>query len=132
MFAETNRMVVRPVLVTKSEYIYHLRRIKDWVGSNIEVKWIHILDEVLQDAYYWLVELSVPELFSANKRKVAEVLLHAEVAYSSHRDFKSFAMARLPEQFCFYVDGGPIAPEYDFYPTGIHGHVELFGCEDQT
>ena len=77
-----------------------------------------------------MIELSVPELFAANKRKLGEVLLWAEAKVGPKRDLNSFFLARLPGYFSLYRGGPASKPEYDFVPSGAEGHVELFGCED--
>lgn len=129
-YAENSQMVLRPILVTKGEYIRHLKEIRDWEWRKIDQRLVEALQNHLQDGYYWLVELSLPELFSANKRKVAEVLLFAEEEPSKTRDFKSFSLARLPDHFVFYKGGGVSNPSYLFVESGCRGHMELFGCED--
>ena len=47
-----------------------------------------------------MIELSLPELFSANLRKVGEVLVRAELLPATDRDLTSFVLARLPGYFC--------------------------------
>lgn len=128
--AENNQMVLRSMLVTKSEYIKHLSRVRDWEWNRIDRSLIKTLNDNLNEGYYWLVELSLPELFSANRRKVAEVLLYAEDELKTIRDFKSFSLARLPDHFAFYDGGGASNPRYLFIESGINGHVELYGCEE--
>lgn len=129
-YAEHKRMVLRPILVTKKEYLEHLKCIHDWDDKQVKRYWLPILKKYLVDEYYWLIELSLPELFSANRRKVGEVLLRAENKFSGKLDFTNFALARLPEQFALYESGGIKSPKYSFIPSGIHGHVELFGCKE--
>jgi hypothetical protein len=79
-----------------------------------------------------MIELSVPELFSANLRKVGEVLVRAEVLPKVDRDLGSFALARLPGYFALLDGGNPTHPRYKFIPSGAEGHVELIGCEDDV
>ncbi len=79
-----------------------------------------------------MIELSIPELFSANKRKLGEVLLRAEGKVGHKRNMTSFILARLPGCFSLYRGGGPKKPEYSFIPSGAEGHVELFGCEESA
>ena len=129
-YAEKHLMVLRPVLVEKSEYITHLRAVSNWDRKKINQTQISTLNKTLKEGYYWLVELSLPELFSANKRKVGEVLLNAEEKATACRDFKNFALARLSDRLVFYSGGSALNPEYEFIDSGAQGHVELFGCED--
>jgi hypothetical protein len=129
-YAERHLMVLRPILITKAEYIAHLSAVSNWNDRKINKNQIGILNKTLNDGYYWLVELSLPELFSANKRKVAEVLLNAEEKVTAYRDFKNFTLARLSGRFVFYSGGDATHPEYEFVDSGAEGHVELFGCEE--
>jgi hypothetical protein len=96
----------------------------------VETRFKDILKKMLPDERIWMVELSVPELFSANLRKVGEVLLRAEVSPSADRDLASFVMVRLPGYFALYAGGSAANPRYHFIPSGAEGHVELFGCEN--
>ena len=82
--------------------------------------------------HFWMVELSVPELFSANKRKVGEVVLRAEISPTTRRDFKNLLLARVPGFFAVYVDGPPSNPRYEFLPCRLKSHVELYGCEEAS
>jgi len=88
---------------------------------------ILLLRKYLRGRLYWLIELSVPELFSANRRKVGEVLLRADVDPGIKRNFNNFVIARLPGNFVLYDGGGPSNPRYTFIPSGAKSHVELYG-----
>ncbi len=128
LYANDNLLVLRPILVDSDEYVTHLEEVSDWQGRRIRTDLIKAL-RTLRQKRLWLVELSVPELFSANRRKVGEVLLKGDVLPGQKRDFRSFLLARLPGFFALYNGGGPQNPEYRFIPSGCEGHVELFGCE---
>ena len=77
-----------------------------------------------------MVELSIPELFSANKRKLGEVIILADRATGPSRDFGNFLLARLPGAFVFCTGGDVANPEFSFAPSGLNGHVSVFGSED--
>jgi hypothetical protein len=72
----------------------------------------------------------VPELFPANQRKVGEVVLRAEHKPTCFRDFKNLLFARIPGFFALYVGGGAENPSYEFIPSDLKSHVELYGCEE--
>ena len=80
----------------------------------------------------WMVELSVPELFSTNRRKVGEVLLRGDRSPGTGRDFTNFLLARIPGYFVFLTGSDYSNPEFSFLPSAIVGHVALFGCQDET
>lgn len=129
-YADQKLLVLRPVLLDQGEYTRHLRRVRDWDGSAIDEGWIAVLEEAFPERL-WMVELSVPRLFSANRRKVGEVVLRAGFAPGTKRDLRSFVIARLPGCFALPVGGGGADPQYRFFPSGADGHVELFGCEER-
>ncbi len=80
--------------------------------------------KIEEDSWFWMIELSIPELFPANKRKLAEV------EPKPKRDFKSFLLARVPGYFALYREGGSDNPIYDFLLSGLKSHFELYSCEE--
>jgi len=78
-------------------------------------------------------------LFSANRRKIGEILIRADVDAGTQMDFKNFFCARLPGCFVVIEDGKAVAsastrvqPKFLYVPVGVVDHVELFGCEETT
>ncbi len=128
-YAGQHLLVLRPFLLGRDEYVKHLGEVRDWQGKPITRHWLAILKRLLPDERIWMIELSVPELFSANLRKVGEVLLRAEVSPTVGRDLTSFILARLPGYFALYDGGSASNPRYQFIRSGADGHVQLYGCE---
>jgi len=129
-YQNKNRLVLRPYLVSFGDYVCHLESLSDWEG-NSETSAIESLrrtSDEIKKRMFWMVEMSVPELFHVNRRKLGEVLLRADIAPSPERDLTSFAFARLPGQFAFPRDRRK--KEFFFPPSGIKGHTALYGCED--
>jgi hypothetical protein len=124
-YADQSRLVLRPVLVTGKEYSQHLSAVTDWSYRKLGFEL-----QFAAESYFWMVELSVPELFSANRRKVGEVVLRAEMVPTSARDLKSLFFAPVPGFFVFHVRGGSSRPPYEFVPCPLQSHVELYGCEE--
>ena len=129
VYAQANMLVLRPVLIDSRDYADHLSKTEDWEGARIHSRHIRDLKSISAQKL-WMVEMSIPELFSANRRKVAEILIKAEVTPGGKRDFKNFLIARLPSYFVLYKSGGPSNPQYGFVPSGVHSHISLYGCED--
>ena len=125
-YARRNRLVLRPILVDGPQYARHLSIITDWDGDPIDHRYVRFLEKELPKENLWLIELSVPELFSANRRKIAEVLIRAEVPANARN---AFMIARLPGCFAGKTNQDPSNPEFRFVPSGVKGHVPLFGCE---
>jgi hypothetical protein len=129
-------LVFRPILVDADKYIRHLTRITDWRYRKLQEKQIDTLRTALPQARpIWMVELSLPELFSANKRKIGEVLIVADVKAQEDRGLDSFILARLPSHFALLKSTeneayAPDTPPFRFVPSGLCDHVELYGCEE--
>lgn len=127
--ADENKLVLRPILIKSKEYIEHLLSVTSWDYKKIDDIFIEILKESFEDEWFWLVELSLSELFAANKRKVGEVLIRATEDYDPKRRFDSFLLARLPGFFVFYDEK---SAAFTFIPSGINDHTELFGQESSS
>ena len=129
LYAQEHKLVLRPILIDSSHYVRHLESLDDWDHNCIRPELLDALAR-LPERKVWMVELSVPELFSANRRKLGEVLIQAEIVPSQKRDFKNFLPARVPGYFVLHKGGTSANPEYTFIPSGAEGHVPLFGCEN--
>ncbi|HUT54595.1 MAG TPA: hypothetical protein VM658_14490 [bacterium] len=130
-YARNDLLVIRPLLISGSAYTRHLRQVADWDGLKIgDEKLIGTIENEIGQEQVWMVELSVPELFSANKRKLGEVILRAEVKPTNILDFSNYYITRLPGYFVLYKSGGPDTPRFQFDSSGSDSHVELYGCEE--
>ena len=129
-YAQNRKLVVRPILVKGVEYLEHLRKLVDWNGDSIKPQMVEVLEHWprFPSGYVWMVELSVPELFSTNRRKVGEVLIRADRPLTDRLDFQSYVLARIPGYFAIHT-GDPSRPEYKFFDSGAGSHVSVFGCE---
>jgi hypothetical protein len=121
-------LVLRPILIDSSAYSNHLAKLCDWDGHRIPPAIVRTLKSI-SGSSIWMVELSVPELFSTNKRKIGEVLLRAERTPGTQRGFDSFLVARVPGYFVFSTGGTSANPQFTFVPASVQGHVSLWGCE---
>jgi len=128
-YAKNDQLVIRPILIDISTYVQHLEMGRDWDHHRFDKKQLDAL-RAARPQRVWMVELSVPELFSANRRKVGEVLLLADVAPSTKRDFGNFLLARIPGYFVLHAGGTATNPQYNLFSTGVEGHFPLFDCKD--
>lgn len=129
LYARQHLLVLRPILIDSSDYVRHLESVDDWDRNHIRQELLDALRR-LPESKVWMVELSVPELFSANRRKLGEVLIRAEIAPGQKRDFKNSVLARVPGYFALHKGGSAANPKYALIPSGAQGHVPLFGCEN--
>ena len=131
-YARRKLLVVRPILITLEQYCSHLERIRDWKHNRIDPRMLEVLRS-LGDQVLWMVELSVPELFSTNLRKIGEVLIRAQQDIGTRtldERLSGFFLARLPGYFALLREIKKQKPRFSFLASGSDGHVELFGCEE--
>ena len=127
--ARDQQVVLRAVAMTRNRYTDHLLHSRDW-HYNSEEKQIcrSIRDNVPE--HLWVVEVSLPELFPANQRKLGEIVLDATKEPSRGLDFRSFLFGRFPGRFLFLkrtrLDG---SPEFISVPSGLKSHTPLYAAD---
>ncbi len=127
LYARRHRLVLRPLLLRMEDYLAHLATLQDWRGERIARSDVEVLKRLASRRLIWLIELSVPELFAGNRRKVAEVLLDAETAPGENRDGRSFVIARIPGYFVSLVKADNAARlAFQFLLNPVTGHVALY------
>jgi len=129
LYKGQSQLILRPLLLDITEYAGHISRISDWDGRQIRRDLVEILREMPGERI-WMIELSIPELFSANRRKVAEIVIRADKVPNHPRDIECFVLARLPGCFAIPVAGDASEFRLQFVPSGTSGHVEHYGCEE--
>jgi hypothetical protein len=124
-------VVLRPVLMSGEKYARHLGKIRGWEKKDekIDRGLISILNQRLKGDF-WIVEVSFPELFPANKRKLGEIVLRSDSKPSPQRDFNSFVLARLPGSFLFRQKTTEGAIDFVDIPSGINTHTDIFTFHD--
>ena len=122
------RLVLRAVSLLRSEYMAHLREISDWEDHREATEICDLIESQMPD-YVWVVEISTPQLFPANKRKLGEIVLDGtgevyNVDGSVNRDL--FYLARLPS---VYMLGGNLdengIPMFTPVPSFLASHTDL-------
>ena len=126
-FAKEGNCVFRPVLVEGADYAQHLRKLRGWSKGSVRPGVIDSINRALEGHKVWVVEMSTPELFSTNLRKIGEVVLWSDNTPRVNRDITTFILARLPGYFVFYDTGGASKPIFEFYSSGVNSHTQLFG-----
>ena len=124
------RVILRTIMCTAVQYADHLARVKDWDLNEVDKANITNIKKS-GNRILWLVEISVPELFPANRRKVGEMLLTAGSFSSAARDFRNFELARLPGFYTSFDSNTPDGKvKFRYIPCALTSHVELFGSEE--
>lgn len=127
------RIVMRSLLIDKSQYLAHLRQLEDLTGRKAREEEIAQIEGAVPERA-WMVELSIHQLFPINRRKVGEILfdatlLKANDAKAVRRVGIPFSLARLPD-FYLSKESGVQVPDYDAISSSLTSHVECFRFPD--
>ena len=120
------KLILRHVPIGKNDYLAALRRATDWEGRAESTETLSVLEDLVPERY-WMIEVSVPEVFSTNKRKLGEILLDAERELSSDIDGTSFVLARFPGCYAFFdqQDGYGI-PRFSTTSSSLESHIPVY------
>ena len=111
--------------VSKAEYLASLAKSEDWENRKENRKSLADLEDLPVDTF-WMVEVSVPEVFPTNKRKLGELLIDGTEPLASKIDGTSFVLARFPEAYVFFekpTENG--LPVFLTTPSGFKSHLPL-------
>jgi hypothetical protein len=126
-YVDNQRLILRHVPITKAKYLEHLRNIDDWEGGKESESTIAAFETTVSIDQFWMVEVSVPEVFPTNKRKLGEILLDASKPLSTETDGTSFVLARFPGSFLFFENlDSQGDPTFALSPSDIRSHVPLY------
>ena len=123
-YSDNQQVVLRALALKRDEYVRYLRSAQDWHGKREARELREIFAHHLPD-WIWVVEVSVPELFPTNLRKLGEIVLDATRPLTATQDYTSFALARLPGVYMLIkkVDHGK--PEFLRVPSKFASHTPL-------
>lgn len=126
-YVDDQRLILRHVPITKAQYLEHLRIIDDWEFRKESESTINAFETSVSVGEFWMVEVSVPEVFPTNKRKLGEILLDASKPLSPETDGASFVLARFPGSFVFFEKLDAAGdPTFALSPSDIRSHVPLY------
>jgi hypothetical protein len=120
IFTQRNWLVLRTFLVSKADYIQHLKKAESRDHVLLEPPLQQALEQLLP-GHFWMVEASAPELFSTSRRKFGEILLAPDKPAKPLNSSLLLA-ARLPG-FVFLNPGGG---NINMRTTALTGHTPLF------
>lgn len=120
------RVVFRAIAIDKDTYIKHLATGKDWEDNSENDTVIQALSRADLPAHLWIVEVSIPQLFPANKRKLGEIVLNGEIELSGDDgDFSPFVLARLPGAYYFIQSDQNDDPNFERYSSALTSHFPV-------
>jgi hypothetical protein len=89
------RYVLRTILIERDKYLEHIRDSKSHDTSSLTGQEIALLGNELPERF-WMVEISLPQLYAGNRSKLGEVLIDALNEASSNDLTTSLLAMRIP------------------------------------
>jgi hypothetical protein len=81
---------------------------------------------ILPDELFWMVEFSLPEIYTGNRTKLGEVLLRANIAPDVSNIMKSFLAMRLPGYIVTVNSAGALSA----HQVSLDTHATLYRVQD--
>jgi hypothetical protein len=121
------QVVFRAQAMRTAEYVSHLCGLRDWEDNGENPELCKLLGQEMPE-FVWAVEVSTPQLFPANERKLGEIVLDATKNLDLDDETsvnEVFIFARLPG---IYLLGGEISngtPQFTPVPSQLLSHTDL-------
>ena len=97
------QVILRSICITPKQYFSHLSQLKDWLGNSEDNRLVAGWESAPSwPAKMWVVEVSLPQLFPANERKIGEIVLDATTDFDMSRKIPALStlmFARLPGSY---------------------------------
>lgn len=122
---EVREIVLRAMATDRDTYIRHLSNEKDWDKHSENREVINVLSESLPDAL-WIVEVSMPQLFPANERKLGDIVLNGGIELNAdQKDRSHFLFVRLPGHYFFDLSEGSSNQDFLVVPSNLTSHLQV-------
>ena len=113
--------VLRTVLIERKRYIEHLGASKSHDNTRLTEEEISLLESDLPD-WFWMVEISLPQLYAGNRSKLGEVLVDALNVPASNDQSTSLLALRLPSGTLKRSNNGTMR----WYRSSMLAHSPIF------
>ena len=113
-------IILRAIALKKEDYFSSLLTV---AGARDK----SVMDTV-RDAWpdvFWITEISLPQLFSANEEKIGEIIMDATEIPDDPNRYSCFLAARLPGLW-FFCEKEDASPKFSYLPSDIKGHIHNF------
>jgi hypothetical protein len=119
-------LILRTVAITREEYTAHHSAMEDWRSDKEDPEVVAAIATMLPEKM-WMIEISVPDLFSTNLRKLGELLLDGALTISDRADYSKFVLGRFPGRYVFFerLDGRK-HPRFIVVTSKIESHTPLW------
>jgi hypothetical protein len=94
--------------------------VEDSEGAKLTLAEVLKLRSVLPGKF-WVTEVSLPDLYTANKHKIGDVIINAATSRDKHRRAESLVFAWLPGIARYGLGLANIIPSWS-----LKGHIRLF------
>ena len=125
--------VLRTLLTSKAAYQQHLLDIEDVEGNSLTKSELQAIihDEVPE--HFWMTEITLTDIYTANKRKLGEILLRpSDPLITREDDINTFTKKLFSSCLAIRLPGSIIIPKADknqillhIHETSLNGHVVL-------
>lgn len=113
------KYVLRTILISRDGYKEHLRQLKGHDGTTMDPAQIDRIDSLPER--FWMVEFTLPALFTGNKAKLGEVLIASDVI-NPETYLDVVHAVRLPNMLLINDDGSQLKPG----ASGLNSHAPLY------
>jgi hypothetical protein len=114
------RYVLRTILMERSKYLEHIRESKAHDMSVVSEPEVSLFNDLPER--FWMVEISLPQLYAGNRSKLGEVLIDA-LSEPSADDFRTSLLAlRVPSILVKRGDNGLLR----WFPLSMRAHSPIF------
>lgn len=129
-------VVLRALCVKPQKYFKHLQDSTDWEGNRDSLRIINKVRSFNWPEKFWVVEISLPNLFSANERKLGEIVLDATVSLDSSGKIAAtsvFLFSRLPSVYIIAGETKSVnnLPLWDRVESAITTHLPLLSLSEE-
>ncbi len=125
----TQTIVLRAIAVERDVYIQHLSDEPDWDDNRESAEMVGILTGAIPEVL-WVVEVSVPQLFAANERKLGDIVLSGKADPIDHESsLSAFLFARLPGLLFFSLGSEHNGERFLTAPSRVVSHLPVIRLE---
>jgi len=117
MTRQKRMYVLRTILIEKENYLNHVSKMIDHEGSIMEQEDITNLNALPR--HFWMIEYSLPSLYTGNRSKLGEVLLSISAPNMNYNE--NILAVRIPSIFLLISSGSVLT-----YPNKIEAHTAIY------
>jgi hypothetical protein len=123
---DNQRVVLRAIATSRDHYLQTLRSLDDWLGNVENPAILKAFEEALPESL-WIVEISSPQLFPANQRKLGEIVMDPRVKYDPQNivNYDRFLLCRLPGKYFFIRNLTGDQPTFIDLPSALISHTQV-------